>query len=394
MIASVASVAFSTSLSNQRSRIGRAAPVSSSTACGKSAPSSPSARYSAHSFLPSRSRLPRPMLRQSSGSGSGSGAAWLSTGSSTCGHALQKRVVARIGRRIARAELARSRAGTAPASAPSSRLRPSGSGVNDDGFRGRIVEPVFLELQLANDLRQKQADDVRRGRHFVAGPQLFGRRAAAQHMPPLEHAHLLPGPRQIRGAHQPVVPAADDDRVEFRFACCILRSMRPARDSATTLPATSPSPASTARRRRRRPRRRNSIAATAPLAKRMRRAAVADQLGGQILDVRAVADPADVRAALLVRPLDERVQIRARLERFQLVDRRLAGNVLGDDVGRLAAARVRAGGDPLPARSRARPAPSRPSRTARCLRASARAANHPANADRRAHRPRRVVRCR
>ena len=39
MIASVASVALSTSLSNQRSRIGRAAPVSSSTASGKSAPS-------------------------------------------------------------------------------------------------------------------------------------------------------------------------------------------------------------------------------------------------------------------------------------------------------------------------------------------------------------------
>ncbi len=63
-------------------------------------PSSPSARYRPHSFLPSRSRLARARCcRHSSGSGSGSGAAWLSTGSSTCGHALEERVVARVGRR-------------------------------------------------------------------------------------------------------------------------------------------------------------------------------------------------------------------------------------------------------------------------------------------------------
>ena len=71
---------------------------SSSTACGKSAPSSPSARYSLHSFLPSRSFLPMPMCRHSSGSGSGSGADLAQHRLEHRRHALQKRVVARIRR--------------------------------------------------------------------------------------------------------------------------------------------------------------------------------------------------------------------------------------------------------------------------------------------------------
>ena len=45
------------------------------------------------------------------------------------------------------------------------------------------------------------------------GKDLFGDGGAAEHVPPLEHEHLAPGARQIGGAGQAVVPAADDDRV-------------------------------------------------------------------------------------------------------------------------------------------------------------------------------------
>ena len=41
-------------------------------------------------------------------------------------------------------------------------------------------------------------------------------------------------------------------------------------------------------------------------------------VGREPLDVGTVADPADVDAALLVRPLDDRLQVRTRLEVFEL----------------------------------------------------------------------------
>ena len=61
----------------------------------------------------------------------------------------------------------------------------------------------------------KQADDVRGGRDLVAGPKLFGRRTAAQHVPPFEHAHFASRLGQIGGTYQAVVPSADDQTVKL-----------------------------------------------------------------------------------------------------------------------------------------------------------------------------------
>ena len=71
----------------------------------------------------------------------------------------------------------------------------------------------MLEPQLANDLRQKQADHVCRRRNFVSGPQFFGRRTTAEDVSAFEDADLLPRLRQIGGRNQAVVSAADNHRI-------------------------------------------------------------------------------------------------------------------------------------------------------------------------------------
>ena len=87
--------------------------------------------------------------------------------------------------------------------------------------RERAVErqqlhAVARQIELADDLRPQQRHDVRADRELEAGKDLFGDGGAAEHVPPLEHQHLPPRPRQIGGAGQPVVAAADDDRVVFQ----------------------------------------------------------------------------------------------------------------------------------------------------------------------------------
>ena len=67
------------------------------------------------------------------------------------------------------------------------------------------------EVELPDDLRPEQRDDVREDRE--AEPDLLGHRRAPEHVPLLQHDRLQPRPRQIGGAHQAVVAAADHDRV-------------------------------------------------------------------------------------------------------------------------------------------------------------------------------------
>ena len=75
------------------------------------------------------------------------------------------------------------------------------------------LEAVARQIQFADDLRAKQRHDVRTDREPEAGKHLFGDGGAAEDVPALDHQHLAPGSRQVRGGRQPVVPAADDDRV-------------------------------------------------------------------------------------------------------------------------------------------------------------------------------------
>ena len=69
------------------------------------------------------------------------------------------------------------------------------------------------QVELADDLRPQQRHDVRADRELEAGEDLLGDRGAAEHVPALEHEHLAARARQVGGAGQPVVAAADDDRV-------------------------------------------------------------------------------------------------------------------------------------------------------------------------------------
>jgi hypothetical protein len=57
---------------------------------------------------------------------------------------------------------------------------------------------------------------ARRWGALEAGERLLGHVRAADDVAPLEHQHTQPGARPIAHGHQPVVPAADYDRVVAR----------------------------------------------------------------------------------------------------------------------------------------------------------------------------------
>ena len=72
---------------------------------------------------------------------------------------------------------------------------------------------MLRQLELADDLGAEQADDVARDAEPEAGEDLLGDRGAAEHVALLEDERLQAGPGEVGGADEPVVTAADDDRV-------------------------------------------------------------------------------------------------------------------------------------------------------------------------------------
>ena len=85
---------------------------------------------------------------------------------------------------------------------------------------------VALELELGDHHRVEQADDVGAGADHEAlvGERALERRRAAELLAALEHQHPLAGAREVGGGGEPVVAAADDDRVPRRAP----RARRPA----------------------------------------------------------------------------------------------------------------------------------------------------------------------
>ena len=75
------------------------------------------------------------------------------------------------------------------------------------------LEAVLGELELADDLRTKQRDDVGEDAEAVPGHDLLGNRRATQHVPTLEDDDLLARLREVRRGHETVVASADHDRV-------------------------------------------------------------------------------------------------------------------------------------------------------------------------------------
>ena len=72
---------------------------------------------------------------------------------------------------------------------------------------------LLHQSHVANDLGIEQADRVAGGGIAEAGMELLRHCRAADDGPPLQDAHLVPRPRQVKGADQPIMPAADDDGV-------------------------------------------------------------------------------------------------------------------------------------------------------------------------------------
>ena len=75
------------------------------------------------------------------------------------------------------------------------------------------VEAVLRELEVADDLRPQQRDDVREDAEAEAREQLLGHSGATEDWPLLEDQRLQAGAREVGRADQAVVAAADDHRV-------------------------------------------------------------------------------------------------------------------------------------------------------------------------------------
>ena len=75
------------------------------------------------------------------------------------------------------------------------------------------------ELELAHDLRPEERDDVRGDAEPEARHDLLGDGRAAEDVPALQDDDAQPGASQIRCADEPVVAAADDDRVVAGLVC-------------------------------------------------------------------------------------------------------------------------------------------------------------------------------
>ena len=80
------------------------------------------------------------------------------------------------------------------------------------------LEPVSRKVELADDFRSEQRDDVRADGKLEALEDFFGDGRAAEHVTALEHEHFAPGACQVGGGGQAIVPAADDDRRRTRRA--------------------------------------------------------------------------------------------------------------------------------------------------------------------------------
>ena len=72
---------------------------------------------------------------------------------------------------------------------------------------------MLCEAQLANDVRAKKADDIGADGELEPGVELFGDGCAAEHVPALEDEDLAPGLSEVGCAHEPVVPATNNDCV-------------------------------------------------------------------------------------------------------------------------------------------------------------------------------------
>ncbi len=96
---------------------------------------------------------------------------------------------------------------------PQEEVTPIGEG--GEGGRGawEYFEAELLQTQLLDNLWAKQGGHVGAGGHLETGEDLLGYGSATHHVAPLQDHNLQAGLRQIRGRHQAVVAATDDDSI-------------------------------------------------------------------------------------------------------------------------------------------------------------------------------------
>ncbi len=75
------------------------------------------------------------------------------------------------------------------------------------------TQAVLRELQIPDHLGIEQRHRVRRHRVAKARMEFFRHRRATDDVTPFEHDDLQSRRREIRRTHEPVVPAADDQRI-------------------------------------------------------------------------------------------------------------------------------------------------------------------------------------
>jgi hypothetical protein len=72
------------------------------------------------------------------------------------------------------------------------------------------LQTMSRQIELANNLRTQQRDDVRTNRKLKTRKHFFRHGGSAKHMTPFEHEHFLSGPCKICGINQTVVSAANN----------------------------------------------------------------------------------------------------------------------------------------------------------------------------------------
>ena len=127
-------------------------------------------------------------------------------------HPLEHLLVVRIPLGVARAELGDLLTRQLGVGAHHQRA-PVGERRERRRIAGEYLVAVCGQVQVADDLRVEEAVDVGSGGDLEAGKRLLGDAGAPDDVAPLEDQHAEPGPRQVAGGDQPVVPGSDDDRV-------------------------------------------------------------------------------------------------------------------------------------------------------------------------------------
>jgi hypothetical protein len=88
-----------------------------------------------------------------------------------------------------------------------------GQGAEGAALALQDLQPMLVQLEVADDFRRQQPHEI--GARGVAKPgqKLFRDAGPAGDVAALDHHCLEPCARQVSGAHQAIVAAADDDGV-------------------------------------------------------------------------------------------------------------------------------------------------------------------------------------